>query len=677
MNRWRTARAKFAPVVGLAVAAGVFGCGGAAPTTQAPAVSSAPLAPIARSPAPDLSAVAPPATLVVSGVLSKPSGSLARVRSWANVPLPQSEQATELLLGEAAGALVDLDQPVHFAVSLGPAKSKGGPLGALEGGVLVAVSAAVQNIDAARAALSDHYKLVPTQNGALFIEGLAKPQKPEADGDDDDDEAADTHRSCELAPSYGPAPYRFVCAFGNEKALAELGPWLTRGATRTRSDSDLHVDLQMQPLQEIIAGQGRMLGDLVGGLLASSLPLPSLRELVTSGLHDVADFALDMQTETLDLTLADSAARGTMTLSLPRISSTLARVLASGAERNAPPPDAFWQLPGDAAAALFARGTDDAILAHVRGLLLKIADEELTQDGVAPADRRAVGASLEKLLASAPAVVAAGLDADAPAKVAAALSTPADPADPGADAANAWAAASQLVGWEIAAIDRPGPELAGAIKNLVAAWNRPGVVGTYRAKLKGVPVPTVRVLAMPKGKTWPKDAAHFAVDVAPPKVAAARNGAAGAKARAPLKPLSLHVLVVPDTARTLIAVAADEGLAAAKLATFTAPASETQTLAARAELAPLKTAKVGAAGFFTVRGLFVEAAGLAAMFGAAPHDVAEPLEELARLPQKGMTPWVLTTTATASSAPSTVGFTFEVPRGAIDDLASMALRMGF
>jgi hypothetical protein len=671
MNRCRIARATFASLVGLA-AAGVTGCGGASPTTQAPAVATAPAPPIARTPAPDLSPVAPPQALVASGVLSKPSGSLARVRSWANIPIPQSEQATELLLGEASGALVDLEQPVHFAVALGPAKTKDGPLGGLDGGFLVAVSAAVQNIDAAKAALSDRYKLVPSQNGALFIQGMARPQKPEADGDEDEDEAPDMHRSCELAPAYGPAPYRLVCAFGNEKALAELGPWLTRGATRTRADSDLHVDIQMQPLQEIVAGQGKMFGDLVGGLLASSLPLPSLRELVTSGLHDVVDFGLDMQTETFDVTLSDSAARSTMTVSLPRTTSTMARMMAFGAERNGPPPDAFWQLPGDATVAAFGRGADDTILAHARGLVLKIVDEELTQDGVPPADRKAVVAALDKLAVSSPGVVAAGLDPEAAGKVAAALAAPADPADPGAASATAWAAASQLVGWEAGAIDRPGVELSAQIQALVAAWNRPGVVGTYRAKLKGVPLPVLRSVPMPRGKAWPAGSAQILVEIAPPKTIAAPKGG---KARAALKPVTFHALVVPDGARTLFAVAGDEALAASKIAALTTPAGD--TLAARPELAALKAARVGSAGFFTMRGLFAEIAALAAMLGAPPREVAAPLEELGHLPQKGMTPWVFTTTSTSSTPPSTVGLTFELPRGAIDDLAAMAVRMGF
>src|SRR6185312_414626 len=137
-----------------------------------------------------------------------------------------------LLAGEKLGPLVDLDQPVDFAVGV----SGGAHLSAT-----VAVSAGLRDPDAAKATLGEHYKLTPGPNGVLAIEGLGKPKghhgkgKKDEDEDEDDD---DSGHPCELAPAYGASPTRIVCGL-DTKSLAELGPWLTRTAVRAQSVAEI------------------------------------------------------------------------------------------------------------------------------------------------------------------------------------------------------------------------------------------------------------------------------------------------------------------------------------------------------------------------------------------------------------------------------------------------------
>src|SRR5580704_19702238 len=80
------------------------GCGGGAPPPQAPPPAPT-AAPVAAAPVYDLSAVPQPAGLVVSGRVAKLSASLAAVHGWTQLPMPKSEQVSELLTTEAVGAL--------------------------------------------------------------------------------------------------------------------------------------------------------------------------------------------------------------------------------------------------------------------------------------------------------------------------------------------------------------------------------------------------------------------------------------------------------------------------------------------------------------------------------------------------------------------------------------------
>src|SRR5580698_7792808 len=213
----------------VAPCAAVAACGGAPASPQAPASSAAPLAGAALGLAPNLSPVAPPAGLVVSGRLARLEASLAVVHGWSQLPMPRSEQVTEMIAGEGLGALVDLGQPIDFAVAI-----TGAGAGIRS---MVAVSAALRDFDQAKATLGERYKLVQGADGALLIQGLGRGAHSADEGDEgkSSDDGDDPH-ACELAPAFGPAPTRLVCGLDG-KALSALGPWLTRGATRLTSTS--------------------------------------------------------------------------------------------------------------------------------------------------------------------------------------------------------------------------------------------------------------------------------------------------------------------------------------------------------------------------------------------------------------------------------------------------------
>ena len=375
MRSLARARRLFALFVPCAAAA----CGGAPAAPQAPASSGAPLSSPALPPAPDLSPVSPPVGLVVSGRLSRLDASLASVHGWTQLPMPQSEQVTEIIANESIGALVALDQPIDLAVAVSGAGARMT--------TMIAVSAAVRDLEHAKTILAERHKLTPGDNGVLVIQRIARSPRRGGDGDNDgrsDEDGDDTH-TCELAPAYGAAPTRLVCAW-DPKALAALGPWLTRGATRQASTSDAHVDVYMQPLRAAIAAEKRLFSILLGTVLGGRLGLSGARDLAQAIGADVADFANDLDTLSLDVALSDPGAAATMTLKMSGSSSALGRLALANSDRNGPPPAALWQMPGDADFALFDRGIDPNELARGRDLALKVVSDKLADDGVGEAD---------------------------------------------------------------------------------------------------------------------------------------------------------------------------------------------------------------------------------------------------------------------------------------------------
>jgi len=713
MSRCRFATAIAGSVAAIAWFGAVLldtGCGGAPPPAlEAPALATAPKPPKTEPPAlVDLSAVPSPPSLVVSGRWANPNASLATLRAWSKLPTPQSAQATEALLGEPVGELVNLDAPIDFAVAFGRvASTKAGdapatgappslsPSQGFElGSPRFVVSAAVTDFEAARAALAERYKLTRGPNGVLRIDGLGE-HAPRAGGGpsgdtsgetraeggsidapepDDSEEDAESRRACELTPAFGASPVRLLCAWGDPRALGELGPWLTRTATRATASADFHVDLAMRPVKAAIGDRLKMILSIVGGIAATTMPEPGARDLIVALLGDIGDFFLDLDAASFDLDLSDPVVRARETLSFEGASSAITRLLTANPDPAAAAPPVFWQMPRDASTAFFERGIDAHDFARGRELVTKALSDLLGEGGVKRADRDAIVAALGKLPSSAPCAYASGLDMAAVENGLGAWTGLAAGASAGERFEALRAALEAGVGWHVAALDEPPARMAAAMNELVAAANRPGVVAALRDKMKDIGTISLHALPMPKraaGDPWPKGSLHFVLEVGPPGVSA--------RAKVAAKPLALHALLVPEGARTWVAGAGDDATAAAKLTAAMAGAGP--TLTASAELAPLRNAVAGAGGFFSLRS--VAAMWLpVVLFVGSNDDASEVVQALGELPHQGTDPvtfWTTATTSTpASPAPParTVTAKMEIPRGAIEDIIGVVLKHG-
>jgi hypothetical protein len=246
--------------------------------------------------------------------------------------------------------------------------------------------------------------------------------------------------------------------------------------------------------------------------------------------------------------------------------------------------------------------------------------------------------------------------------------------------------AEELLGWHLVELDEPSSRLAGALRDASTAWSRPGVLGIYRTKAKGGPPPAIRLAPVPKGVKLPKDAQHYVIEVpfaydAPRESqnqAAVSSGAVRAaakpRARNRPKPLLVHLFLAADGPATWLAIGGDEALVTSRLAVALQHGDSPGH--SRADLGFFKDARMGTAGFFTLRGGSVMAQLVGVLFTELGLGSDDSLEDIAHVPHKGETPIVYSLTAQAGGPPTSVIATLQVPRAAIEDTVVGVLRHG-
>jgi hypothetical protein len=629
----------------------------------------------------DTSAVAEPASLVVVGRVASVAKALRTLHGWSQLPMPKEDSITELLTSEAVGALVDLDKSIDVAVAI---TGKGDDIQPL-----VAFSAALTDLGKAEEALQGHFKLTPDAGGTLHVDGLGRDSKDSSDDDSDDkkpkgdkpkDDENEQHRHCVLAPSAGDAPARLVCGI-SLASVHTLGPWLSRTLPRTPPSTDLTVDVRMAALKPILKEKK----SLIAAGLEGAMPSRSgaFSGLMSKGIADLVDLAIDLDAAKVGVTLGDDSATATLSMTVSGTTSTLAHIMTSHPERTDVAPAAFWQLPGDADAAIFSRGIDANDIDGPRDAVVDAITNTLSLSGAAPADSKAIGDALRKFVTGSPFVFASGIDLNAVRRSLAdqrridrgGYSSSVTPER--LDARRA--AAEALIGWRVLGVEGDPKAIASAAHDLATAWGRPGIAKAMHAAHKDGPVPSIRILPAPKGASLPAGSLHLQIDTYPFQMSSrhADEDAKKAKPAPPAKPLAIHVLIVPEAGRTWITIAATEQLALDKATSVLAGAPDDKKLAKRAGLEILRTAKIGGGGFSTQVGSsstrFATAAISSRFYGAADF-----YDGMASEPHQGATPLVFTTTAQAGAGGGAgATATLLLPKAAIEDLvASFIQKVG-
>ncbi len=620
-----------------------------------------------------------PDGLVVAGGMANVAASLAHVHGFTQLPMPQSEQLTELLTGEAIGPVIDDAQPVYFALAIVGSGLRMKP-------PHFALSAAVKDVEQVKASLAERFKLVPGENGVTLIQGLGRGAHgaPDTDAEDDDDKPgasgggddADGGRTCELAPSAGEAPVRLVCGI-SEAALQALGPYLTRTAPRRAPPTDLHAEVRMAPMQPSIAEGKKLVSMLAGGMLGAGMHMDWAKDVIQAFVADGMDFASDLDGMTFDTSLDDARASQRWAMKIGGTSSVLARLALAHADRSGPPPATFWSLPGDADVAFYSQGFDEDTLGRARQIVIDALAGALVDMGAKAADAKALANAVGHVLSGAPMAYASGLDTAA-VRVALAAEAAKPPEGP-AHLEAARATGQALLGWRVAVIDEKSAALTARLKELSALVGRASIVAALRAHDKAYQPPALTSAPLPRGAALPAGSTHWVTQLPPASERGRDVEHSGDKSAAAKKPepapkaLVMHTLIVPDGDRTWLAIGGDELALASRIAAAVAHKADKQdkqALDGRADLASLKTASVGGAGFFTGRGmleLFITPG-----MTTPRRRLGEDLAELDRLVNKGASPIVFTSSAAAGTATAEL----IVPRGAIEDLVGAILRHG-
>ncbi len=625
-----------------------LGCG----ATPPPAPGGPPPAPVAPPPPPpDITAVPVPPNLVFFGRASNVAQSVRVATDWAKLPSVEASTLFEGVLEgvtsgkeyDAFAALVDMTKPIDFAASFEvklPPKGYG------------AISAAVKDVESAKAALRSNFDLVPGDNGIVRLDLHGAPKDKASEKSDDDPSV------CELAPSAGASAYRVVCASSRD-ALSALGPYLTRTTPRQAIPADLHLELRAGPV-----GGFATLGRLQASTLVSSLlgldPAadPATSELVTATLGDIFDYLSDLDTTTFDLTLDPAHAGLVYRTNFKSQVSLLARLTTAHPERVDVPPEALWRMPADIDLASFGSGADEADIKHPRDLLTKAVDEQLKKHKLGDADRHAVTEAVGHMMRGDRGVFAHGV----------------------ADGAS----------YFLAEEDSSPATVERFLRELVTTWNRPGFAKWLTSPDRaGKDVPVLKV-----GGPLPHlpHALHVTFTLPTEGLAHAARAAKGGKsgglagkahppaAASTAPPIVYHAAVVGDGTHSWFGLSSSPtALAAALLAVSTPSTTLGATLGAHATergLAPFKDSRMSGGAFATVRG-FVELAR-GAIATTEPTQAARLASLLAHLPSKGDTPMIMTAISSAPTPELAGGareLRIDIPADAIRDAVWFGMQL--
>jgi hypothetical protein len=569
---------------------------------------------------------------------------------WAKLPPVEASALFEgVLEGVTSGkeynafaSLVDMTKPIDFAASFEvklPPKGYG------------AISAAVKDVESAKAALRSKFDLVPGDNGVVRLDLHGAPKDKASEKSDDDPSV------CELAPSAGASAYRVVCASSRD-ALSALGPYLTRTTPRQTIPADLHFELRAGPV-----GGFATLGRLQASTLVSSLlgldPAadPATSELVTATLGDVFDYLSDLDTTTFDVTLDPARAGLVYRTNFRSRVSLLARLTTAHPERADVPPEALWRMPGDIDMASFGSGADEADVKRPRDLLTKAIDEQLKKHKLGDADRHAVTEAVGHMMRGDRGVLAHGV----------------------ADGAS----------YFLAEEEAPPATTERFLRELVTTWNRPGFAKWLTSPDRaGKDVPVLKI-----GGPLPHlpHALHVTFTLPTEGLAQAARAAKGGKsagvggkahpplvAAAAAPPVVYHAAIVGDGARSWFGLSSSPTALAAALLAVSTP-SQGATLGAHATargLASFKESRMSGGAFATVRGFIELARG--AIATTNPTQAARLASLLAHLPSKGDTPIVMTGVSSAPTAELAGGgreLRIDIPADAIRDAVWFGMQL--
>ena len=654
--------------------AGPLACEPAAPAVvpTAPPAPAATGVAVAVPPAYDLAPVAEPVDVIGLVRWKSPSVDINNLGSCSNIPGGVLDQLPRIGLGKAfqksfrdqvdgaeLAGLVALDAPVDAVVTLDGSSRSPKPV--------FAVAIGLTSLEGAKHAAG--------AKGALteIVPGVWRIGDKERRG-----------LSCAVVVSSGATPARLVCG-EREKDVTTLAPYLTRTLpTQAPASSDFHLEVRVAPIDTrfgdqlrqqlralpILAQTQATIGepDFDNALMASA---SALSDELGALVGDLDKLQVDA---TLDKTTCLTSSTA---LQMRGKASWLVNTLIDRTDRSGPPPAIFWRAPRDASSVYYGRGSDPSryteILRTLRAMLvggMKKLDVGSDADRKALADLVALPLSKDTNTMSA-----SGHSGAAAPKPGAGLKPgPASHVVTSAGLASTFA----NLGWTVVGFDDGADAVTKQLKDFVAVYNRKGLRDPLKKALgdDAAYLPTVKIVAAPAALGKGTLAVEVKFDLPDDSVdSIIARGSPGPKSK-PAKvitktTLTFHLLLVTEgkTAWFGFGVNRDDVVKHMLMSKSGSPDSE--TIASRPGLEPLKSGKNMSGGFFTLN-TFLKAleGGISTGLADQPAQLAEAKRVMSQIPNKGETPIFLTSTTTGGATPRTE-LKVEMTKGSFEDIGSM------
>lgn len=620
------------PLFSLAVLAA---CG--SPPPPAPPAPPAPTTTqVAKDPPVDVSSVPEPPALVILARVNKPDVLMKTVSDWTHLSFPAKELIRSVS-NDALADIVDLSQPIDAAGTLALSRHGVDPQ--------FAFAVGVKSFDDAKAKIGAKFKMDPVTNGGFKVHSLLDkgppPAAPGRDGDNGDND--DDDDVCILAHAATGA--RLVC--GNNAAVDNLTPYLSRTMPRSSWPADVHIEVHPDPIRGPLGDMRGSLPMLAKAAIGSNSA--AVRDMIDGSVTEAMDILDDSQRITLDATVSDKGVNETTRWEFQSNKSVFARALTDAGRADAPPAS-FWHLPAETDMAFFMRGSDAKLYDHPREILTNLMMEGMDSAGMPDAEKKAVhdlvaDRMLKVFMDGGTGIFARGFDQAALLKAMQKRQTmPQD--DWNADHEGQNIVGEQVIGWNLYQVSEPIAQVGPILKDWSSLWNRPAFAKWIETKTgtDKKEMPRMKISPPPAGVTGlPKDTVHLEVTFPPdqePKWAAEvrKKGAAPAKKAPPPHALVAHVFAVPDGANTWIAFGLDGKLVGTKVAQSLASAPDATSLGKSAiALDALKNGKMNGGGFATMRGFLVVTA-----MERSSKDDPSVFEQSMALPKKAGAPIVFT-----------------------------------
>jgi hypothetical protein len=673
------------------VLAGPLACEPAAPPV-APVVPTTPVATgvaVVQPPAYDLAPVAEPVDVI--GVLrwKSPTVDLNNLGSCSNVPVGILDQVPRIGLTKAfekgfrdqvdsseLAGLVALDAPVDAVVTLDSAARSPKPI--------FAVAVGLTSLDGAKHAAGAKGTL------AEIVPGIWRIGDKERRG-----------LACAISVSAGATPARLVCA-EKEKDITTLAPYLTRTVpTQAPLASDFHLEVRVTPLDTRFGDQLRqqLRGLPILAQSQATIGEPDFDNAVMTSATALSDelgaFVGDLDRLQIDATLdKGTCLTSTTALQMRGKSSWIVNTLVDHADRVGPPPAIFWRAPRDSSSVFYGRGADPARYTEILRTLRTMLVGAMKKVGVGSDDDRKALAELVAMPLSKDVntVSSSGHSDPVPAKAGAKPAAATKPAPAHHGSSGAIVTAVQNLGWYVTGFDDSADAIAKQLKDFVAVYNRKGLHDPLKKALgdDATFLPTIKLVTAPAGLGKGALDIEIKLDVPddepwkpPPGVLLDDQAPRGGKGGKPAKPvkvaakpktkttLTLHLLLAIDGKAAWIGMGGDRDDVVKHMLMSKSGSPDSETIASRPGLEPLKNGKNLSGGFLTLN-TFLKAVenGMGAALADKPSELAEAQHMMSQLPNKGETPIFITTITTAGGTPRTE-VKLEMTKGSFEDVGSI------